>query len=391
MVLSAADYNPDSDAVSPSAVFQIQKREETYKHILLRLFFLLKVRQEDDSSEDLLEASLIGFHELLCQCLDKEGSLVMSEQDGFLFLNGVRARVDLDGFSALKYLVQALLARGLTGVLFESGLQTGEILDFLDVFVLTENGEHQAFTRLLADRGVKHIHAIVDERYDLAREFGLDRRMLLKRPPTPGKTYFKRILVVKHLLNAVSSSCPVTREETHQLLQELALGVLGNESYLLALDELEDWNPELYSHSVSVAVISLALAVRMGLSEELLQDLGIAALFHDIGLVGTELSTAEDRRRGERRSATLRRLFFCAEPSDNLLRSALAVDELYDVSTSLLARILDVANAYDSLVKKNMASGESLSPEQTLVALQSSSHEENQEIVQLLMLMVLDQ
>jgi len=59
--------------------------------------------------------------------------------------------------------------------------------------------------------------------------------------------------------------------------------VLNNESSLLGLTTLRDYDEYTFVHSVNVCIFAVALSRRLGLSRLQLYDIGFAALFHDIG------------------------------------------------------------------------------------------------------------
>lgn len=58
-----------------------------------------------------------------------------------------------------------------------------------------------------------------------------------------------------------------------------------NSSSIMLLSSLRDFDDYTFSHSVNVAVISTAIGRWLGFSEEAVDDLGIAALMHDMGKI----------------------------------------------------------------------------------------------------------
>jgi len=67
----------------------------------------------------------------------------------------------------------------------------------------------------------------------------------------------------------------------HQLIDQIA----HDEETLLEFASLRDFDEYTYYHSVNVAIYSIAVGMRMGLGRGALTQLGMAALFHDIGKV----------------------------------------------------------------------------------------------------------
>jgi HD-GYP domain-containing protein (c-di-GMP phosphodiesterase class II) len=59
--------------------------------------------------------------------------------------------------------------------------------------------------------------------------------------------------------------------------------VLNNEASLVGLTTLRDYDEYTFTHSVNVCIFSVALGRKLGLGKLQLYDLGLAALFHDVG------------------------------------------------------------------------------------------------------------
>jgi HD-GYP domain-containing protein (c-di-GMP phosphodiesterase class II) len=70
-----------------------------------------------------------------------------------------------------------------------------------------------------------------------------------------------------------------SRAAVHEMIDSLT-----EENFsLLGLTAIQDFDPYTFQHSVHVSVLSLALGQELGLPRRDLADLGLAALFHDIG------------------------------------------------------------------------------------------------------------
>ncbi|MBL8981583.1 MAG: HD domain-containing protein, partial [Gemmatimonadetes bacterium] len=66
-------------------------------------------------------------------------------------------------------------------------------------------------------------------------------------------------------------------------VQSIVDQILNEETSLLGLTTIRDYDEYTFTHSVNVCIFSVALGRRLGLSKLQLYDLGLAALFHDIG------------------------------------------------------------------------------------------------------------
>jgi HD-GYP domain-containing protein (c-di-GMP phosphodiesterase class II) len=78
-----------------------------------------------------------------------------------------------------------------------------------------------------------------------------------------------------------SFDASATRRVVHQLIDQIA----NDEETLLEFTTLKEFDEYTYYHCVNVAIYSIAVGIRLGLDRTRLTQLGLTALFHDIGKV----------------------------------------------------------------------------------------------------------
>jgi HD-GYP domain-containing protein (c-di-GMP phosphodiesterase class II) len=72
-------------------------------------------------------------------------------------------------------------------------------------------------------------------------------------------------------------------KKVKRVVQSIVDQILSDETSLVGLTTLRDYYEYTFTHSVNVCIFSVALGKRLGLNKLQLYDLGLAALFHDIG------------------------------------------------------------------------------------------------------------
>lgn len=70
-----------------------------------------------------------------------------------------------------------------------------------------------------------------------------------------------------------------------QLVQNMVDLVMNDDNVLLDLSTIRDYDDYTFTHSINVAILSLCLGHRIGLSKVSLSRLGLSALFHDLGKI----------------------------------------------------------------------------------------------------------
>ncbi|MEX0601611.1 MAG: HD domain-containing phosphohydrolase, partial [Rhodothermales bacterium] len=85
----------------------------------------------------------------------------------------------------------------------------------------------------------------------------------------------------------------VSVRRVKRAVQQIVDQVLNNESSMMGMTALRDYDEYTFAHSVNVCIFSIALGKKLGLSKLELYELGLGALMHDIGKVSMpiELTT----------------------------------------------------------------------------------------------------
>jgi putative nucleotidyltransferase with HDIG domain len=68
-----------------------------------------------------------------------------------------------------------------------------------------------------------------------------------------------------------------------RVAQKAVYLILEDESFLLGLASIKNYDEYTFNHSVNVAIYALAIGTRLGFSKNTLRELGMTALLHDIG------------------------------------------------------------------------------------------------------------
>ena len=122
------------------------------------------------------------------------------------------------------------------------------------------------------------------------------------------------------------------------------------------------------AHTSRVTLLSLVIGRALGLEESALQDLGVAAMFHDVGYAAREGATPADpgfapprERHGTAGARILIRQRGFHEAK--VLRALAAIQHMSDFDTepqpSLFARVIRIAEDYDNMTRPG---GDALSP-----------------------------
>jgi len=98
-------------------------------------------------------------------------------------------------------------------------------------------------------------------------------------------TFFRAMSVVEETLVDTVHDKEINIAKTKRVVHGLIDHVTRDESSLLELTAIKDFDDYTYAHSTNVCVYALTVGVRLGLDRPRLSQLGMAALFHDLGKI----------------------------------------------------------------------------------------------------------
>src|SRR5262249_2001488 len=92
------------------------------------------------------------------------------------------------------------------------------------------------------------------------------------------------------VMRAVEQKHPIQGTKALRLTQRMADIIQVDESVLMGLSSIKDYDEYTFAHSVNVSVTSMVIADRLGLPKSEIAELVIAGLVHDIGKMHVRLS-----------------------------------------------------------------------------------------------------
>jgi HD-GYP domain-containing protein (c-di-GMP phosphodiesterase class II) len=359
------------------------QRPMTWEESLVQAFYrLLQTVLIHRDNNQLVKTCLQIFHEtLLKMSPDLDLKILISE--GRLFVQGERLHFRKDLVRLISAIVDFFHRRGIDGLVFHPQVRTApfdEILNFIRLLIsaVRQDNPKEWLNNTVSFPWVSIVHGA-----ELKRKIS-DEDLRKKAR----KTYMNALASVKEVSQKITFQGNAGVRKAKRLVQNMVDSLIEDESLFLGLSTIKDYDDYTYTHSVNVAVLSLCLGNRIGLSRNSLEQLGICALFHDLGKVEIPyevLSKPGDLTPGEWEEmqkhplASVRQILRLNASHDLKSKIVLAPFEhhiKYDLTgypkmhfkqrISLLGRILHIIDVYDAITSPRPYRATSLSPDKAV-------------------------
>ncbi|RJP85556.1 MAG: HD-GYP domain-containing protein [Desulfobacteraceae bacterium] len=317
---------------------------------------------------------------LVSEFVQLENILILELRGEFFFVNEFRIRYSSEVMINFDYLVRLFKSLDVGTLVFQNDLSAADISVLTKVLVEASSG---VSFEVLQEK-LSHVNSIQIEKLKHVIEADLlDTRKMVK------KTYFKAVSVAKSVMSSIRSGDEaVDLKKAKRMVVSMVNHILDEEQLLLGMASIKDYDEYTYHHSVNVSIFSISLGQRLGLSMKQLTELGMVALFHDIGkmVIPTEILNKPTRLNDEEWGVIkkhpvegVRILLKMKRLDYTSIRSAIVSFEhhIFYNNTGypsvkkyppldLYSRIVSLADQYDAMTSARVYSRTPMSPDKAL-------------------------
>jgi HD-GYP domain-containing protein (c-di-GMP phosphodiesterase class II) len=269
----------------PSSVASLQTSDSYIRgagrEFLLTLYAALRSLRLYPVENPVVQRSLDDITACAQSILTREQELEVRLAGEFIFVNSTRLRLDLENYASFSHVLSVLRGAGVGLVRAETEVDRREWTAFLSVLLGTTQRETTDRFRDLLGRMVEaNITHIAIEPPIEATELPEDEQ---RQKEQAKRTYQRSVAVTKEVINSVRMGRTASVKKVKRAVQTIVDQVLADETSLVGMTNLRDYDDYTFVHSVNVCIFAVALGRKIGLTKLQLYDLGMAALLHDIG------------------------------------------------------------------------------------------------------------
>jgi HD-GYP domain-containing protein (c-di-GMP phosphodiesterase class II) len=249
------------------------------RDLLLAFYGALRTLQLYPPDNPVVQKTLEEVVRSSGEFLAHERELEIRVSGGFIFVNATRLRLDLDNYASFSRIRSVFTKAGIGICRLQENASERDWMVLLSLLQAPIPGEPAARLQAIVDR----LAEIEITAFVLGPPSEVDDELLQKDKEAAKRTYAQSVSVTKDVINSVRMGRSPNIKRIKRVVQGIIDQILNEETSLLGLTTLRDYDEYTFVHSVNVCIFSVALGRKLGLTRLQLYDLGIAALMHDIG------------------------------------------------------------------------------------------------------------
>ena len=233
-----------------------------------------------------VQQSLGELHAITERIVQADGGAELRILGDFLFLNETRLRLDIRNFSTFGSFSRALTQHGIGSLVVRPGLRQDEWAPFLSLLLRApgDDDPYDTFVHRLDETPVEHIDVEPEREQGDQDVQEVEEEILVAAK----RTYAQSVRTAKDALSDVRIGRAVNVRRVKRAVQGIVDQVLANESSMITMTTLKDFDEYTFTHCVNVCIFSIIIGQRLGLTKLQLYELGLGGLLHDIGKMRIE-------------------------------------------------------------------------------------------------------
>jgi len=310
----SAPHDPKQQQSEDAAV-----RGDAGLQLVVSLCAVLRVARSYDSHNQAYKTQLSRFAKVLEPVLSKSKDVVLAVFDNDLYLNGVRIPVNAFSFRFQRTVVECFERAEIAGMRVSQVADPNELGRFFELLLDEQGPRGMELVAACRAAGLAHTQVAIyatnksaaasdsatSGETEAAGDGSLSEELLRtlhkESNPLPSTSFVTTAMKgVQSILAPATTHSRIELRHAKRLVQPLVDATKASEPLLVGASVPLHHEREIYGHVISVATVALAIGQSIGLDRASLADLGVAALYHDVGI-----SVLEDQLKNPPESLTI--------------------------------------------------------------------------------------
>jgi HD-GYP domain-containing protein (c-di-GMP phosphodiesterase class II) len=298
--MSDSDIKPAGERGAEEAVAELGRQ------LLIRLWAMFRTARTHNVNNQAFQRQLQECLTVIVRGMEGQDELTLAVVADYFYLNGVRVRMHSTLLSLYHALMAELERRSIGAIRMHPEIDADELQTFFRLFLEAEDPSvAERLQETIEGAGLRHIHVVdaseiglvdPDQQFEDTASTGPSSGSSSSSSSSSGpssafdqergrakRVFWRAVLGTrKILLRAAKTGRPDLRH-AKRLVQPVVDNIMNHELSIVGLTALKDHDEYTHAHCVNVSILSMSMGHSLGFSRQVLADLGVAGLVHDVG------------------------------------------------------------------------------------------------------------
>jgi HD-GYP domain-containing protein (c-di-GMP phosphodiesterase class II) len=287
------------------------KIQQLGRQTISTLYMLVRNVKMYDPDNDIFTQPFENLRQAVNTIIAVDGSYALQAVGTTVYINNKQLQLDFASLDNVRFLTEEFKNREVGGFNVFRPVQVQELKDFIWIF--SPQNERATEEDGAAGRKLMNIKvgkfARIQEQLDKLEDQAIEAEKKVDRKKYAMTVYARTVYYMRRFIERLQSGGQLpAMVPAQRLVQDLVDICSEQRSHFLGMTTTRSTDDYLMYHSVNTALIAIVFGHELGLTRAQLHELGMAALFHDIGMAEIDQSIINKRRtltKDERRKVDL--------------------------------------------------------------------------------------
>jgi HD-GYP domain-containing protein (c-di-GMP phosphodiesterase class II) len=275
------------------------KIQKLGKQAISTLFLLVRNVKMHDADNAIFAQPLENLRQCINTIVAIDGQFQLNAIGTTIYINGKQLKLDFSALDNVRYLTDQFQEKDVGGFDVKHPVQTQELKDFIWIFGASNEAdcdEDGVEGHRLANIKVGKF-ARIKEQLDRIEDQQIEAQRKVDRKKYALTVYARLVFYMQKFVERLQSGGQLpSMQPAARLVQDLVDICMENRSHFLGMTTTRSVDDYLLYHSINTCLISVVFGTELGLGRSQLHDLGMAALFHDIGIAEVDPAIINKKR-----------------------------------------------------------------------------------------------
>lgn len=275
------------------------KLQQLGRQTISTLYMLVRNVKMYDPDNDIFVQPFQTLREAVNTIVAVDGAYQLQAVGTTVYVNGKQLALDFASLDNVRFLTEEFKSRDVGGFNVTRPVQVQELKDFIWIFSPQNDkqvDEDGADGKKLLNIKVGKF-AKIREQLDKQEDAAIEAERKVDRKKYALTVYARCVYYMRRFIERLQSGGVLpSMQPAQRLVQDFVDIAAENRSHFLGMTTTRSVDEYLLFHSVNTCLIAVVFGQELGLSRAQMHELGMAALFHDIGMAEVDSSILNKRR-----------------------------------------------------------------------------------------------
>ena len=275
------------------------KLQQLGRQTISTLYMLVRNVKMYDPDNDIFIQPFDNLRQAINTIVAVDGAYQLQAVNTTVYINGKQIQLDFASLDNVRFLTEEFKNRDVGGFNVTRPVQVQELKDFIWIFSAANDKEAEedgAAGRKLLNIKIGKF-ARIQEQLDKQEDAAIEAEQKVDRKKYAMTVYARAVYYMKRFIERLQSGGQLpSMQPAQRIVQDLVDICVEQRSHFLGMTTTRSIEDYLMYHSVNTCLIAIVFGHELGLSRAQMHELGMAAMYHDIGMAEIDQELINKRR-----------------------------------------------------------------------------------------------